>query len=149
MNGHPSQTKPPDDDLEEGRLFWREAGRRLVRKSIDSVEETSRQIITVAGILEGLYFHAISFSDIRTTLDNTSLAIYILPLVLLLLSLVVAFAVFFPERYRINIFSSEGSKAIYEDIVRSKLLTMRIAAVLLMIGVAGIIVAMILYLRGG
>ena len=149
MSAQLVQPNPAEDDLEQGRRFWRETGRELVRKSIDSVEETARQVITVAGILEGLYFHAISFSDLRATLTNSTMLVYVSPLVLLLLSLVTAFAVFFPEHYRINIFSSEGSKALYEDIVRSKLVTMRIAAVLLMLGVAGIAAAMILYLRGG
>ena len=149
MSGQLIQREVPDPNLEASRSFWRKTGRKLVRKSIDAVENTSRQILTVAGILEGLYFHAISFSDLRARLNTGLMVLYILPLVLLLLSLVAAFGVFFPERYRINILSSEGSKAAYEEILRSKLLAMRIAAVFLLLGVAALVVAMILYLAGG
>ena len=142
------QPEPPDANLEEARSFWRETGRELVRESIKSLDETARQIITVAGILEGLYFHAISFSDIRGAVSGSSTWLYLLPLVILLISLVSAFAVFFPDRYRINILSSTGSQAIYEAIVSSKLLAMRIAAVFLILGVGGVIVAMGFYLAG-
>ena len=114
--------------------------------SVKSVEETARQIITVAGILEGLYFHAISFSDIRESMSGANLAWFSLPMVLLLLSLAGAFMVFFPERYQINILSSTGSQATYEHIVQSKVTVMRIAAVFLLLGIVGIIVAMIVYL---
>ena len=148
MSRRSSQVEPPDPNLEEARAFWRETGRELVKESIKTIDETARQIITVAGILEGLYFHAISFSDIRGVLAGGTLVIYTLPLALLVLSLITAFIVFFPEHYRLNILSSTGSKAAYEDIIKKKLLYMRLAAVLLVLGVAGIGVAMFTYLLG-
>jgi len=49
----------------------------------------------------------------------------------LLFSLVGAFSVFFPERYRINNLSFSGSQATFEAIVGCKLTAMRIAAFLL------------------
>jgi hypothetical protein len=142
------QPEPPDPNIDEARAFWRETGRELVRDSIKTIDETARQIIAVAGILEGLYFHAITFSDIRGTLTSGRIVIYTLPLALLVFSLITAFIVFFPERYRINILSSTGSKEAYEDIIRSKLLFMRIAAVLLVLGVACVGVSMVTYLLG-
>jgi hypothetical protein len=71
---------------------------------------------------------------------------YLAPLVLLLVSLVAAFAVFFPERFRINILSSQGSQATYEAIVKSKLSAMRVATVFLLLGIGGITMAMFVYL---
>ena len=148
MSGQLIQPDPPDPNLEEARAFWRQTGRELVKESIKTVDETARQIITVTGILVGLYFHAISFSDIRQdgALSGGTLLIYILPLALLVFSLVAAFLVFFPERYRINILSSAGSQKVYEDIVRNKLFFMRLAAVLLMLGVASVGLAMVIFL---
>lgn len=140
------QPEPPDKNLEEARLFWRETGRGLIRDSILAIDETARQIITVSGILEGLYFHSITFSDIRKELTNFDLFIYILPLALLLLSLATALLVFFPESNRINILSSDGSKKIYEDIVKSKLMTMRVSSIFLVLGIGSIVAAMIKYL---
>src|SRR5687767_8579567 len=100
------QPEPPDPSLEEACAFWRETGRELVKDSIKTIDETARQITTVAGILVGLYFHAISFSDIRGALSGGRIWIYVLPLVLLVFSLMVSFIVFFPEHYRLNILSS-------------------------------------------
>ncbi len=140
------QPDPPDPNIEETRQFWRETGRELVREFITAIDETARQIITVAGILEGLYFHAISFSDLRDQLTGAEIYIYLAPLVLLLISLVAAFAVFFPERFRINILSSQGSQAAYEAVVKSKLFAMRAATVFLLLGIGGIVLAMFVYL---
>jgi hypothetical protein len=150
MSRRSTTVEPPDPNLEEARAFWRETGRELVKESIKTIDETARQIITVAGILEGLYFHAISFSDMRQqgALAGGTLVIYTLPLALLVFSLITAFIVFFPEHYRLNILSSTGSKAAYEEIIKKKLLYMRLAAVLLILGVAGIGVAMFTYLLG-
>ncbi len=148
MNMPLIQNEPPDPNLEETRAFWRETGRELVRNSIQAIDETARQIITVAGILEGLYFHAISFSDIRGAVSGGRLWVYLLPLVIILVSLVAAFGVFFPERFRINLLSSTGSQAAYETILHSKLLAMRIAAISLVLGVGSIILAMGVYLGG-
>jgi hypothetical protein len=142
------QPDPPDKNLEDASAFWRETGKELVRQSIKTIDDTARQIIAVAGILEGLYFHAISFSDIRGELSGGRIWVYILPIVLLVLSLMVAFIVFFPEHYHINILSSTGSKAAYEDIIKNKLLFMRIAAVLLILAVAGVGWALVTFLMG-
>lgn len=142
------QPEPPDKNLEDASAFWRETGKDMVRQSIKTIDETARQIIVVAGILEGLYFHAVSFSDIRGQLSGGKIWVYILPVVLLVLSLMLAFIVFFPEHYHINILSSTGSKAAYEDIIKNKLRFMRIAAVLLILAVAGVGVALTAFLLG-
>src|SRR5437879_5874304 len=57
--------EPPDPIKEEARTFWRELGKDLIRKSIDPINEAAKQIIAVTGILEGLYFNAITFSNLR------------------------------------------------------------------------------------
>ncbi len=142
------QPESPDPNLEEARAFWREVGRGLVRESIQAIEQTARQIITVAGVLEGLYFHAISFSDLRGQLVGGEICRYSAPLILLLVSLISAFAVFFPQRYRFHILSSTGGQKMYEDILKSKLLALRIAALFLQLGVGGIALAMMAYLAG-
>lgn len=142
------QPTSPDPNIEEARAFWRETGRELVRDSIKTIDEAARQIITVAGILEGLYFHAISFSDIRATLTDVKIIIFMLPLVLLTTSLFVAFIVFFPENYRINILSSTGSKETYENILRGKMRFTRLSAILLVLAVGGVSLAMLTFLLG-
>lgn len=77
-----------DDQLiEETRDLWREVGQTLVRESVASLDEAAKQLIAVTGILEGLYFHAITFGDLRGQVSGGQWLIYLAPVVLLLVSL--------------------------------------------------------------
>jgi hypothetical protein len=142
--------KPPEPDslLEETRTFWRETGKTLVRESISTIDKTAKQIIGVVGILEGLYFHAITYTDLRGKVTGDALWSYLAPIVLLLISLCAALIVFFPDRSRLNFNSSEASKLVYERAVRSKLWALRIASIFLVLGVIGLLLAVIAYLKG-
>lgn len=148
LNQQLIEPPPPDELTQETRAFWREVGKTMVRESIATVDEAARQIIGVAGVLEGLYFHAIAYSDLRGQVTGGALAVSLAPVVLLLLSLLAAVLVYFPDRYRVNIHSSEGSRQTYERVVASKLALLRIASLCLVAGVAAIIPPILLYLRG-
>lgn len=142
--------RPPEPDnlLEDTRAFWRETGKNLVRGSISTIDETAKQIVTVAGILEGLYFHAITFTDLRGKVMGDVLWVYLAPIGLLLISLCAALIVFFPDRSRLNFNSSGASKLVYERTVRAKLWALRVASIFLVLGIGGILVAVIAYLKG-
>jgi hypothetical protein len=149
MNLPTLQPEPPDPLVEETRAFWRDIGKTMARESIGTIDETARQIITVAGVLEGLYFNAIAFGDLRGQVAGAlPLAIYLAPVVLLLFSLCAGLLVFFPAHYRLNLQSSKGSQEIHERVVASKLRLMRIAAICLVLAVVGLIGAVWIYLRG-
>jgi hypothetical protein len=141
------QPDPPDPRIDETRGFWRELGKTMVRESIATLDETARQVIAVAGILEGLYFHAVTFSDLRGQATSGALVVYLAPIVLLLISLCAGLLVFFPDRYRLNFESSEASKLVYQRTVASKLLLLRIASAFLALGVVAILFAVMAYLR--
>jgi hypothetical protein len=148
MNDTAIQPEPPEPSVAETRAFWREMGKTMIRESLGTIDETAKQIIGVAGILEGLYFHAIAFGDLRGQVQGNGLLVYLAPVFLLLLSLVMALLVYFPERYRVNFNSSEASKLVYERVVASKLLALRLASLFLVLGVAAILVAAMAYLGG-
>src|SRR5947209_17385467 len=97
----PKSSNQPDPLPEETRSFWREMGKNMIHESIGTIDETSKQLVTVTAILEGLYFHAIAFSSLHGKVSNPwSLVLYLLPIGLLLISLSAALLVFFPDRYR-------------------------------------------------
>lgn len=143
-----SQSVEFDSTDEELKEFWREAGREIVRKSIDTLEEVAKQILAVAGILEGLYFHAITYTDLRGKVSGGALAIYLTPVVLLLLSIVFSLVVFLPETYQFNIANWRLSKSRFEEISQSKLVAVRLASISLGLAVAALIVAVWKYLAG-
>lgn len=145
---HLVQQPPPDPVVEETRAFWREVGQTMVKDSIKTVDGAAKQIIGVAGILEGLYFHAIAYSDLRGAVSGDAMVIYLAPIALLMFSLVAALLVFWPDRSRVNMRSSQASRMVYERTARDKLLALRASSVLLVVGVLALFAAVLAYLRG-
>jgi hypothetical protein len=97
-----------DELTRNTRDFWLDVGRATARDSVKTLDETAGQVIVVAGVLEGLYFHAIAYSDLRGQVSGGTLAIYGAPVVLLLLSLVAALLILLPARYRLNVPSAQA-----------------------------------------
>ena len=152
MDGQLVTPQPPDELTAETRAFWRDLGRALVKDSIKSSDELAKQLIAVAGILEGLYFHAIAFGDLRDAAKYPPSAlvvqwwVYLLPIGFLLFSLVFALAVFFPSAYNLNVQSFEAAKIVFERIARRKLWLVRLASFFLIAGVGAVMYAAYLYL---
>ncbi|MBI5634696.1 MAG: hypothetical protein HZA15_14600 [Nitrospirae bacterium] len=141
---------PPEPDplLDETRAFWREIGKSMIRESIGTIDEAAKQMLGVISLLEGLYFHAITFSDLRGKINNDLLIIYLLPIVLLLASLIAALIVFAPDRYRLNFTSAEASKIVYERVIRIKQVAFQVAAIFLVLGIGSMLLCALTYLRG-
>ncbi len=104
----------------EPNPFWRENAQRLVSESISTIEEVAKQLIALNSLLEGIYFSAITFSDLKPVLTNLIAAIYLAPILFWLLSLVFAVLTLSPRSYAININSSRDSKDIFNEIVSKK-----------------------------
>ena len=103
----------------EPNPFWKKNAEKIIGESISSIEDTAKQFVTISGVLQGIYFHAIAFSDLKNASFHTIL-IYVTPLVLWFLSLLFAVFVLFRNKYKININSSEISKQCFEKIVVGK-----------------------------
>ncbi len=147
MNKQASKT--PDPLEQEKRKFWHEFGKELISKSIDTMEETAKQIVGATIILEGLYFNAITFSKLQGQITNGwTLFFYILPVILLLGSLAASLFVFFPSRYPLNFFSSKASEEVFEDIVKRKWVSLQIASLILILGIAALVGTIFIYLKG-
>ena len=116
-----NDTEPPVVSHEPDP-FWRENARTLVAESVSTIEEMAKQLIAVNSLLEGIYFHAITFSDVKPVLAGSEwiAGIYLAPIVLWLLSLIFAVLTLSPKSYEINIHSSRRSKERFEQIVSKK-----------------------------
>ncbi len=125
--------------------FWKKNAEKLVGESISVVEDTAKQFVVVTGLLQGIYFHAIAFSDIRQA-EGYSVLIYLTPLVLWLLSLVFAVMVLFRKRYEININSTSDSKEKFEEMVKIKYRYIRISGVFLVLSFVALAIAFLHYL---
>jgi len=150
---HTPQAALSDEDLpiapDPNLKFWKDTAKGLLGESIKSIEETAKQIIGMAGILEGLYFHAIAYSDIRGQLGGVGpLLLYLLSLLLWLVSLLAALLVFFPPAYASNISSWRESRAAFERIVTWKHTALKVTGGFLAVGALALFAAMGAYLAG-
>ena len=139
--------KPESDPFQpELETFWRETGRELVRGAIKSIDETAKQIIGVAGILEGLYFHAIAFAGLRGSMTGWPVVVYLAPILLLLLSLTAALLVFYQEIWEIDLRIWKNCKDVHRGVQQNKLRLLRTASFFLILGVAAVMFAVAVYL---
>jgi hypothetical protein len=87
----------------EEDLFWVEIGKDALRNMIGCYDEAAKQLITVSGVLQGLYFVAISFSTIKDQFSINSfngvfmILLFISPVALWLLSLGCSIYVLIPQ----------------------------------------------------
>ena len=139
-------TKPPQAGTT--REFWRETARTLVQGSISTIEEAAKQIIAVAAILEVLYFHAITFSDVRGKIGSVPTIVYSLPLVCWLVSLIFSVLVFLPRTYSVNVNSWRTSKSTYSRIVKAKHSLLIASMLFLFLGGIALFAALGAYLAG-
>lgn len=129
----------------EPNPFWKKNAEKLVGESISAVEDTAKQFVVVTGLLQGIYFHAIAFSDMKEA-EGYSVLIYLAPLVLWLLSLTFAVVVLFRKRYEININSTSNSKKVFEDMVKIKYRYIQISGFFLILSFVSLAVAVLRYL---
>ena len=139
----------PDPLVQEQREFWHDVGKEMIRKSIDTIDETAKQITGAVTILAGLYFNAITFSKLQGQVNSTpTLVVYLLPILLLLISLGASLAVFLPNRYPLGFHTSEASRVIFEGIANRKWNCLLISSMALLLSITSLTVAIFTYLRG-
>jgi len=129
----------------EPNPFWKKNAEKLVGESISAVEDTAKQFVVVTGLLQGIYFHAIAFSDIKGA-EGYSVLIYLAPLMLWLLSLIFAVMVLFRKRYEININSTRDSKEKFEEMMKIKYRHIRISGFFLILSFVALAIAFLHYL---
>lgn len=150
MNSEDSGGKGAEEEAPvreaEPNPFWKQNAEKLVGESISSVEDTAKQFVIITGLLEGIYFHAITFSDVKS-MEGGSVLIYAAPLVLWLISLIFAVMVLVRKKYGININSSRDSKEKFEKILEGKYQLIRISGVFLILSFVALTIALLHYLE--
>ena len=132
----------------EPNPFWKENAKKIVSESISSTEESARQLIVVNSLLEAIYFHAVTFSDVKPRLSGEIdiAIIYLAPITMWLLSLIFAVLAQIPRIYQININSSSDSKERFIEIVSRKHRMLKISEIFLIASFIVLFVALMHYL---
>jgi len=129
----------------EPNPFWKQNAEKLVGESFSSIETTARQFVVITSLLQGIYFHAIAYSDLRIW-SEYSILIYVAPLMLWLLSLVFAVMVFFRSMHEININSSKESKKVFHKVLKKKCRLVQFSGFFLIVSFVALTVAVLHYL---
>jgi hypothetical protein len=133
--------------------FWLETARTAVRESIASMEEAAKQLIAAVTLVEGIYFAAISFSDLRMVMavqgaqSDSHILLFVSPIVLWLVCLFFAVRVFTPKNYETNLSSPQLAEQLYRELVDYKHRNLKCAYWSLLAGFVPLVVALVYYLR--
>ena len=146
----PDAIGEPVTELDE---FWLETARTAVRESVASLEEAAKQLIGAVTLVEGIYFAAISFSDLRKVMAvqgaeaNLRILLFVSPIVLWLVCLFFAVRVFTPETYKTNLSSPQLAEEFYREMVGYKHRNLKRAYWALLAGFVPLVVAVVYYLK--
>lgn len=137
----------------EEDLFWLDLANIAIKDMHKSYDEPAKQIITVSGVLQGLYFVAISFSTLKDQIslncirDYILYIIFILPVVLWIGSLYYAIHVIMPKfRHRISKMSPTEIQERWQEDRDSKSRNLMRAQWLLVAGFLPLIISICCYL---
>jgi hypothetical protein len=133
--------QPPPAEHE----FWRQAIQEIRKNSVKTVEDAARQLIGLVTLLSGLYFHAITFSQLPQG-SVTNKVLFVGPLALWLLSLFTASLALFPVRFLVSPYEPEAVKRVIQRDLGWKYGLLFVTLVLLVISLGWLVVAAWVYL---
>ena len=88
---------------DEHAAYWERVYREAPVNALEAIKEGAKQLVTITSALQGLYFLAISVSDIRAAVTDWRIVLFTLPVIPWLVCLGLAVSVFVPEsRYIIR-----------------------------------------------
>lgn len=134
--------------------FWLETARRAAQESVGALEEAAKQLIAITSLSQGIYFAAISFSDIKKALPQFApawqwamIGALVLPLACWLVALVFAIRVFVPQLYTTNLDSPDEARDTYAHIAAYKHAQLHRAHLALVLGFVPLLVNVVLFWR--
>ncbi|MDD2755893.1 MAG: hypothetical protein PHS80_10245 [Methanothrix sp.] len=153
MPGNPAAPDAIGEPVTELDEFWLETARTAVRESVASLEEAAKQLISAVTLVEGIYFAAISFSDLRKVMAVQGpeawlrIGLFVLPIVIWLVCLFFAVRVFTPRSYETNLSSPQIAEQLYRELVGYKHRNLKRAYWALLAGFVPLVVDVVCYLR--
>ena len=107
-------------------VFWKNTILELAKESIASIEGSAKHLILAASFLEGVYFHAITFSDLKTMFDVVSydhwllVSLFSAPILFWFMVLGCATMVLMTKSYTVHPDDPEAARRIIDEIADTK-----------------------------
>jgi len=132
--------------IDKSGEFWTQAVKDLLKESIVVIESASRQLITVNGIVIGIYFHAITYSQTASRLSILASLVYLTPVVCWLLSLVFSVLVIGPKSRPMRYLNEDIARKDFVQIAHDKFKKYRWSIVSFIAGVVCLLLVLFHYL---
>ncbi|MBD2341970.1 hypothetical protein H6G64_34125 [Calothrix sp. FACHB-156] len=134
--------------------FWLNVLQHRATNSIQLLEDTAKQYITITSFSQTVYFAAISFAEVKKSLvlfpSDIRLAIILLltiPLICWVYALISATRAFAYKIFKTNIQSPRAAKEFYRKVLNHKSLLLKNAFWSLILGFIFLIINLIFYLE--
>ncbi|VVB91889.1 Uncharacterised protein [uncultured archaeon] len=109
-------------------IFWKDIILDIAKASISSIEESAKHLIAAASFLEGVYFHAISFADLKIVFGSVRyydyhwqlVSLFSLPILLWFVVLACATLVLTTKTYTVHPEEPEDARRVFEQIASTK-----------------------------
>lgn len=129
----------------EHAAYWEKVYREAPIDALEAIKEGTKQLVTITSALQGLYFVAISVSDIKFLIADSRILVFTLPIIAWLICLALAVSVFVPESHYI-VKKPDSIERAFRTTVRDKLRLLQWAQWMLVLSMALLFVDIILYL---
>ena len=130
--------------------FWLEQGKKLVGDSAGAITEGTKSMLTVVGLLKGIYIGIIGFADyIPKDFPLIYKSLYLLPLLFWLVALHYYVSVLSTREVRFNMYNPEEIKKNYFEILSRKQRSFTVGVWLQSIGIVVLMALMIVRFRLG
>ncbi|MGZ4846425.1 MAG: hypothetical protein ACXV3D_00320 [Halobacteriota archaeon] len=139
-------------EVTEVDRFWLSLGQETLKESLGILDGAAKQLISIVSILQGIYFAAISFSNLKQILIVQNIQggllvfVLILPIAFWLTSLAFATNVFTPRPYSTNLSSPQIAKETHDDAVDIKHKQLHNAHLFLVAGFVPLLISIVGYL---
>jgi hypothetical protein len=136
-------------------VFWKKTILELAKESIASIEGSAKYLILAVSFLEGVYFHAITFSDLKTMFgvapyDHWLLvSLFSAPILLWFMVLGCATMVLMTKSYTVHPDDPEDARRIIEVIADTKQRWLVWGLRMLMVSFVLLFVDIIIFLGAG
>lgn len=142
------------ENLSSTDEFWLNILRQRANNSIQFLEDTAKQYITITSFSQTVYFAAISFSEVKKSLfllpANTRFGIIILliiPLICWIYSLICATRAFAYKLFNTHLQSPRAAKEFYYEVLNHKSKLLQKGFLSLVVGFIFLIVNVVVYLQ--
>ena len=145
--------EPPDqgeavalEPASDEDLFWIQLLRTSINDQRKEIEDTAKQVIAIAGILAGLYINGLSLTELANQQLGAKMIVYLLPLLALAVSLLLAVFVLARKPRRVASDTPPAIKAWYTTLVAAKYRYLQASLLCLALGLGLIVAAVAAYL---